>query len=85
MRAPDKTGSHALLSNILLAWNTAQIQAVANRRKKQMHAIGESWLRHIGPAHFGHVNFRGMLTFGVEKYLDALLRDQETVRRRAQG
>lgn len=50
-----------------------------------MHAIGESWLSHIGPAHFGHVNFRGMLTFMGGKYLDALLRGQEAVRRRAQG
>lgn len=79
------SGSHALLSNILLAWNTAQIQSVADRWKKEKRAIEESWLRRIGPTHFGHVNFRGMLAFGVEKYLDALLRAQEPTRRRMHG
>jgi len=79
------SGSHALLSNVLLAWNTAQIQLVADKWKKEKHAIEDAWLRRLGPAHFGHVNFRGMLSFGVEKYLDALLRGQETARRRAQG
>ncbi|MEK8034949.1 Tn3 family transposase [Ideonella sp. DXS29W] len=78
------SGSHALLSNVLLAWNTAQIQLVADKWKKEKHAIEDVWLRRLGPAHFGHVNFRGMLTFGVEKYLDALLRGHEPVPRRAQ-
>lgn len=81
------SGSHALLSNILIAWNTAQMQAVVEkwRKEKHKHPVEDSWLRRMGPAHFGHVNFRGMLTFSIEKYVDALLRNQEAAKRQARG
>jgi hypothetical protein len=32
-----------------------------------------AWLRRIGPAHFSHINFRGPMRFGVEKYAEALV------------
>jgi hypothetical protein len=38
-----------------------------------------------GPAHFGHVNFRGMLTFSIDKYVDALLGNQGAAKRQARG
>ena len=31
------------------------------------------WLRRIGPAHFSHINFRGTMRFGVEKFAVALI------------
>ena len=37
--------------------------------------IEDEWLRRIGPAHFGHINFRGTMRFGVEKFSESLLRE----------
>lgn len=28
----------------------------------------------MGPVHFGHINFRGTIRLGIEKYAQALLR-----------
>ncbi len=38
--------------------------------------IDDDWLRRIGPAHFSHINFRGTMRFGVERYADALVQRQ---------
>ena len=34
--------------------------------------VEDDWLRRIGPAHFSHINFRGTMKFGVEKFAAAL-------------
>jgi hypothetical protein len=33
------------------------------------------WLRRIGSAHFGHINFRGTMRFGIERYAPSRLQD----------
>jgi TnpA family transposase len=58
------SGAHALLTNIVLAWNTSRMDGVG---------IEEDWLRQIGPAHFSHINFRGTFRFNVERYADVLV------------
>ena len=35
--------------------------------------IEDEWLRRIGPVHFGHINFRGTMRFGVEPYVQSLV------------
>jgi hypothetical protein len=35
--------------------------------------IEDDWLRRLGPAHFGHINFRGTMRFGVERHAQTLL------------
>ncbi len=35
--------------------------------------VEDDWLRRIGPAHFSHINFRGTMRFGVEKFAAALI------------
>ena len=70
------SGSHALLTNIVLAWNTSRMHEVIERLKRDGTRIEDDWLRRIGPAHFAHVNFRGTMRFGVEKYADALVQRQ---------
>lgn len=67
------SGSHALLTNIVLAWNTHRMHEVVQRLRRDGTKIEDDWLRRIGPAHFSHINFRGMLKFSVERYADALL------------
>ena len=67
------SGSHALLINIVLAWNTSRMNEVVDRLKRGGTRVEDDWLRRIGPAHFSNINFRGAMKFGIEKYADALL------------
>jgi TnpA family transposase len=64
------SGAHALLTNVVLAWNTQRMGAVVARLREGGLEIDDDWLRRLGPAHFGHINFRGI---NVEKYAGALL------------
>jgi len=67
------SGSHALLTNIVLAWNTARMHEVVERLRRDRSEVEDDWLRRIGPAHFSHINFRGTMRFGVEKFATALI------------
>lgn len=67
------SGPHALLTNIVLAWNTSRMDAVVARLKGDSVGIKEDWLRRIGPANFSHINFRGTFKFNVERYADVLV------------
>jgi TnpA family transposase len=53
------SGAHALLTNIVLAWNTNRMDGVVARLKRDGVGIEEDWLRRIGPAHFSHINSGG--------------------------
>ena len=77
------SGSHALLTNIVLAWNTSRMQEVVERLRRQGTRIEDEWLRRIGPAHFSHINFRGTMKFNVEKYADALVQRRPHTRQAA--
>lgn len=67
------SGSHALLTNIVLAWNTARMHEVVERLRRDKIEVDDDWLRRIGPAHFSHINFRGTMKFGVEKFAAELI------------
>ncbi len=43
------------------------------RLKRDGIQVEDEWLRRIGPVHFSHVNFRGTMRFGVEKFAAALI------------
>jgi hypothetical protein len=45
--------------------------------------VEDTWLRRMGPAHFGHINFRGIFSFGIERYADALIRARRSLDARA--
>lgn len=77
------SGSHALLTNIVIAWNTMEMQGVVNRWRNENYPIEDAWLRHMGPVHFGHINFRGTMAFQIEKFEDALLHRTAAARRLA--
>lgn len=67
------SGSHALLTNCMITWNTMKMQLVADDWKRKGHPIENDWLRRMGPVHFSHINFRGTMAFNVADYSDALL------------
>jgi len=77
------SGSHALLTNIVISWNTMKMQAVVDRWRKEKQPIEDSWIRRMGPVHFGNVNFRGLMSFRIEQYADALLQKTSSTRRAA--
>jgi TnpA family transposase len=67
------SGAHALLTNIVVAWNTNRMDTVVTKLNRDGVGIEEDWLRRIGPAHFSHINFRGTFRFNVERYADVLV------------
>ena len=67
------SGSHALLTNIVIAWNTMKMQAVVDRWRRERHPVDDDWIRHMGPIHFENINFRGRMSFAVGRFADALL------------
>jgi TnpA family transposase len=67
------SSSHALLTNIVLAWNTARMYEVVERLRRDKIEVEDDWLRRMGPAHFSHINFRGTTKFGVERFAAALI------------
>ncbi|MBS2132233.1 Tn3 family transposase (plasmid) [Burkholderia thailandensis] len=67
------SGSLTLLTNLVIAWNTQRMQATVDRWRKTGHEVSDDWLRRMGPAHFAHVNFRGTLSFPIDRYGEALL------------
>jgi hypothetical protein len=88
-RRPDELraifGAHALLTDVVLAWNTSRTNEVVERLRRGGMAIEDDWLRRMGPAHFGHINFRGTFRFGMEKYAQAPIKPPVTVRGAASG
>lgn len=68
------SGSHTLLTNLVLAWNTHRMQQTVDRWRSSRQTIEDAWLARMGPAHFSHINFRGTFRFGVAKYAEMLLK-----------
>lgn len=67
------SGSHTLLTNLVLAWNTHRMQEMVEHWRRTGRKIEDAWLARMGPAHFAHVNFRGTFKFGVSRYAEMLL------------
>jgi TnpA family transposase len=68
------SGSLALLTNIVLAWNTHHMQQVLDSRIRQgLAPVPEAWLARVSPANRKQLNLRGVLQFNVEPYAPLLL------------
>ena len=69
------SGSHTLLTDLVIAWNTHHMHLTVDQLRKQGDIkVEDRWLAHMGPAHFSHINFRGVIRFGVERYRESLLK-----------
>lgn len=68
------SGSLALLSNAVMAWNTQALQAMVNLPAHKRPDITSADLASAGPVATGHINFRGVLHFPVEKLGEPILR-----------
>ncbi|MBC3917094.1 Tn3 family transposase [Undibacterium sp. CY18W] len=67
------SGAHTLLTNVVIAWNTHQMQKTVSVWRKSGRPIEDAWLARMGPGHFSNINFRGTFSFGVDHYADMLL------------
>lgn len=67
------SGAHTLLTNLVIAWNTHRMQLTIDKMRKHDVAIEDKWIARMGPAHFRHINFRGLFSFGIEAYRESLL------------
>lgn len=68
------SGAHVLLTNLVIAWNTQKLQDLLDRLKAGGQQIADDLVRRMGPVFFGNINFRGTMSFGIERYADVLLK-----------
>lgn len=60
------SGALTLLTNIVMAWNTAAMQKVVEREGADRFPAEH--LGHIAPVAFRHINMHGKLHFPIERY-----------------
>lgn len=68
------SGSLALLSNLVMAWNTAKLQSLLDQAGS-LDRTTQSELLAAGPVATSQINFRGVLSFPVETLGEPILRE----------
>ena len=64
----------SLIANIVMAWNTAQMQVVFDRwAERRSGAVSPTLIGRIAPTRTEGINMRGIFRFPIEKYANALL------------
>lgn len=58
-----------------------KLQETVERLKSGGQRVEDNLLRRIGPVHFGHINFRGVMRFSVDRYAGVLLRSDAPQKR----
>ena len=75
----------SLLANIVMAWNTAQMQAVVDRWANRRQIVPPELMGRIAPTRLEGINLRGVFRFPVERYAAQLLPSQSAGKTRAGG
>jgi hypothetical protein len=68
----------SLLANIVMAWNTAQMQTVLDRWKNRRQVISNTLLGRIAPTRLEGINLRGVYRFPIERYAGQLLPSRQS-------
>jgi len=68
----------SLLANIVMAWNTSQMQAVLDRWSNRRQVIPPELIGKIAPTRLESINLRGVFRFPVDRYADQILPSQGT-------
>ncbi len=66
----------SLLANVVMAWNTAQMQSVLDRWANRRQVVPPELIGRIAPTRLEGINLRGVFRFPVERYADRLLPSQ---------
>jgi hypothetical protein len=64
----------ALLSNLVMAWNTQKLQHLAELPAYRRPEFRDTDLAAVGPVATGHINFRGLLHFPLKEFAEPILR-----------
>jgi predicted DNA-binding ribbon-helix-helix protein len=75
----------SLLANIVMAWNTAQMQAILDRWAKRRQVIAPELIGRIAPARLERINLRGVFRFPIERYAGQILPSQTAPKTNAVG
>jgi hypothetical protein len=70
-----------LLTNLIIAWNTKKLSEVVAKLRSAGGGVSDDIVRRLGPVFFGNINFRGTMSFSIEKYAGILLDKTEEVPR----
>ena len=68
----------SLLANIVMAWNTTQMQSVLDRWANRRQGIPPELIGKIAPTRLEGINFRGVFRFPIERYASKILPSQST-------
>ena len=68
------SGSLALLSNLVMAWNTQKLQQLADLAAHRRPTLSVEDLAAIGPVATSHINFHGILHFPLKELGEPILR-----------
>ena len=80
------SGALTLLTNAVVAYNTWKLNDVVEGRRKAGRPVPtDDILAHVAPIAFGHVNFRGIYRFPLERYVDRLVPSMPEVRKAVGG
>jgi hypothetical protein len=63
----------SLLANIVMAWNTAQMQAILNHWANRRQLVPPELIGKIAPTGIEGINLRGVFRFPIERYADQIL------------
>jgi hypothetical protein len=68
------SGALTLLTNAVIAYNTWKLDEHLEARRRAGKSLPSDEITpHIAPIAFGHINFRGMHRFPLERYVDRLV------------
>lgn len=76
------SGALTLLTNAVVAYNTWKLDEHLEARRRAGRSLpSDEILAHIAPIAFGHINFRGIYRFPLERYVDRLVPSMPTARK----
>jgi hypothetical protein len=75
----------SLLANIVMAWNTAQMQAVLDRWANRRQIVPPELTGRIAPTRLEGINLRGVFRFPLERYAGQILPSQTAAKTSAAG
>ena len=76
------SGALTLLTNAVVAYNTWKLdEHLESRRRAGKSLPADEILAHIAPIAFGHINFRGIYRFPLERYVDRLVPSMPAARK----
>jgi hypothetical protein len=76
----------SLLANVVMAWNTAQMQAVLDRWSQgRWRVVPPELIGRVAPTRTEGINLRGVFRFPIERFTDQLLPSSRGLKTAAPG